>query len=138
MKRIPRSIAIAAFTAAALELYSCSDATDPLETDAIEFSTASLELGAERDATIGVRNVGTSPMGPIQLSAGAVRAEDGALLPDARITITPSEIPTLNPGTSRSISIAVEIPSCTGGGHFWTCSPSPLCRDRLRFGKVTS
>jgi hypothetical protein len=40
------------------------------------------------------------------------------LLPDARITITPSEIPTLNPGTSRSISIAVEIPSCTGGGHF--------------------
>lgn len=116
-----RTLAVTSVTLGAtilLALHSCTDSTGPYQGEALVFVAPAIELGAQRSATVEIRNVGTAPIGPVELSVGAVRTADGAVNPEARVTVSPTEIATLNPGASSQIALHIQIPSCTAGGRY--------------------
>ncbi len=113
-----RESLVALIVVAVIALQSCSDATSPEPEDALAFAELSLELGLARETTVELRNVGSTPVGPIGLVGSAVRIAGGGVDPEARLTIAPSEIPTLNPGSARAVTLSVVLPGCAAGGRY--------------------
>lgn len=109
-----------------LPLTTCRGPVDPpVEyVPAIEFSTATLELAASRDGgalsyrgAVDLANTGNVAVGPVSLSARAAQT-DGVAVPGMVPTTTPSEIPTLNPGSSETISVVVPVPDAAQAGFY--------------------
>ena len=107
-------------------LTTCRDPVEPAveQVAAIEFSTANLELLATREGdvlsyqgAVDLANTGNVAVGPVSLSARAART-GGVAVPGMVPTTTPSEIPTLNPGASETISIVVPIPDAAQVGVY--------------------
>ena len=105
---------------------TCRDPVEPPaeRVAAIEFSAATLELVAslEGDAlsyrgAVNLANTGNVAVGPVTLSARAARM-GGVAVPGMVPTTTPSGIPTLNPGASETISIAVTVPEAAQAGLY--------------------
>ncbi len=91
---------------------------------AIEFSAATLELVASRDGdvlsyqgVVHLANTGNVAVGPVSLSARAAHT-GGVAVPGMVPTTTPSGIPTLNPGASETVSIAVPVPDAAQAGLY--------------------
>ena len=109
-----------------LLLTTCRDPVEPPaeRVAAIEFSVATLELVASREGdalsyrgAVNLANTGDVAVGPIALSARAARM-GGVAVPGMVPTTTPSGIPTLNPGASETISIAVTVPEAAQAGLY--------------------
>ncbi|MYK69585.1 MAG: hypothetical protein F4020_08705 [Gammaproteobacteria bacterium] len=109
-----------------LLLTTCRDPVEPPveRVAAIEFSAATLELVASRDGSalsyrgaVDLANTGNVAVGPVSLSARAART-GGVAVPGMIPTTTPSEIPTLNPGTSETVSIVVMVPDAAQAGSY--------------------
>ena len=109
-----------------LLLTTCRDPVEPPaeRVAAIEFSAATLELVASREGdalsyqgAVNLANTGDVAVGPVALSARAARM-GGVAVPGMVPTTTPSGIPTLNPGASETISIAVTVPEAAQAGLY--------------------
>ena len=109
-----------------LLLTTCRGPVEPpvVRVAAIKFSTATLELVASRDGSVlshkgavDLVNIGDVAVGPVTLSARAART-GGVAVPGMVPTTTPSEIPTLNPGASETISIVVPVPDAAQAGGY--------------------
>ncbi len=75
---------------------------------ALEFDPLTLDFGEARVGTIELRNNGERAIGPIDIEASAVRTPQGVDAPGTRVSASPADIPTLNPGTSKIITLTVE------------------------------
>lgn len=94
------------------------DPAGPIPAPELQFDPPAVSLGEERTETIRIRNTGTAAAGPILLVAGAVRSSGGNPVPGANMTVSPSEVATLNPGDSREVSLSVDVPSGLSGGEY--------------------
>ena len=108
-----------------LLLTTCRDPVEPpVEVAAIEFSAAALELVASEagntlsyQGAVDLTNTGNVAVGPVSLSARAA-STGGVAVPGLVPQATPSEIPTLNPGASETIFIAVTVPDAAQAGAY--------------------
>jgi hypothetical protein len=104
-------------------LSACSSSTEPGEGAGpaeIVFAPASVDLGEERERSVNIENRGGSAVGPIQLTAAPVTTERGAPVAEAELRVLPSEIPTLNAGAARAITLSVEFSSAPQPGSYQT------------------
>ncbi len=104
-------------------LAACSSSTEPGEGEGpadIVFEPASVDLGDERQRSVTIENRGGSAVGPIQLAAAPVTTQSGAPVAEAELRVVPGEIPTLNPGASRTITLSVEFSSAPQPGSYKT------------------
>lgn len=106
----------AALAALALSL-SCDGTTGPDDAASLGFTPSALDLGETRQTQVTLENSGRRAVGPIQLVAGAA-TRDGGPAPEARLGVSPSEIPTLNPGTSVQIELALSFDSPAQPGDY--------------------
>lgn len=99
---------------------SCGDdgATAPPGVPNVQFGIGDIDLQAGRDTTIQISNGGGSAIGPIQLVPLPVRNAAGGMVSGPALQVTPGEIPTLNPGASVSITLAVVTPTNTADGDY--------------------
>lgn len=121
----------------ALLLTTCRGPVEPAvgRVAAIEFSDPTLELAASRDegvlsyrGAVDLANTGNVAVGPVSLSARAA-GTGGVAVPGMVPITTPSEIPTLNPGTSETISIVVPVPDGTRAGIYEATLEAQAGRD---------
>jgi hypothetical protein len=99
------------FLAAAvlLLLASCSLTAEPDAPPHLEFAESVLDLGTLREGQIEVRNTGGQSVGPVELLVSGVRDANGATVPGSYLVIDPHEIPTLNAGTARVLSVSLSV-----------------------------
>ena len=111
---------------AAFLLTTCRGPVEPPveRVAAIEFSAATLELVASQNGNalsyqgaVALANTGNVAVGPVSLSARAART-GGVAVPGMVPRATPSEIPTLNPGSSENVSIVVTVPDAAQAGLY--------------------
>ncbi len=103
----------------AVGVASCSDAsTDPELPARVEFSLEQLQLGSARDALVRVLNTGEVSVGPVVLVPGAVRDAGGIGAPGSELRVTPSAIPTLNPGGNADVRLSLVLPSSMQPGSY--------------------
>jgi hypothetical protein len=81
------------------------------------FVPATLNLGEEREATVSLENRGERAVGPIQVLPGAV-TRGGSPVAEVQLQVVPGEIPTLNPGGSRSLSLSLVFSSSPQAGDY--------------------
>jgi len=112
---IRRPFAIVLFTLAAA---ACGDSgAEPELGTSIEFSSNALALGEQRSGTLVIRNTGQRAVGPIEIAAGAVERA-GLEIPGVGVIVTPSEIPTLNPGDSAIIQLEIDAAAPLQSGTY--------------------
>jgi hypothetical protein len=107
-----RRSVVAALVAGTIGALSCGDAAAPNPASDIVFEPASLELDLAREAVVTLRNVGGMAAGPITIRASQVENQLGGAVPEAAVTITPSDIATLNPGAEQPVTLVIDS---TGG-----------------------
>ncbi len=91
---------------------------DPPAAPVLQFDPPTVTLGEERTETIRIRNTGSVAAGPVLLVAGSVRSGGGSAIPGAGMTVSPSEVSTLNPGDTRDLTLSVAIPDGLSGGEY--------------------
>ncbi len=101
------SFLAAALAGLALNL-SCDGATEPDDAGALVFTPDALDLGEARQTEVSLENRGVRAVGPIQLLAGAA-TRDGGPAPEARLSVSPAEVPTLNPGARVQIELTLSF-----------------------------
>ena len=97
--------------------------TDPNAADApgqLSFTTSDVLLGESRSTSLTVRNAGGMAIGPVSLTATPLLGSGGASLPGASITITPNEIPTLNPQDQTTVTVVVGLGGTVQPGTYST------------------
>lgn len=118
MVKTVRQISFLAGTLAALSLtLSCDGTTGPDDTASLGFTPSALDLGETRQTQVTLENSGRRAVGPVQLVAGAA-TRNGEPAPEARLGVSPSEIPTLNPGTSVQIELTLGFDSPAQPGDY--------------------
>ncbi len=91
---------------------------DPAPAPVLVFDPATVALGEARTETIRIINSGNAAAGPVQLVAGAVVSNGGGAIPGASLSVSPSEVATLNPGDSRDLSLSLTLPDGLSGGDY--------------------
>ena len=91
---------------------------DPTPAPVLQFDPLSVTLGESRTETIRIRNSGNAAAGPVQLVAGAARSSGGGSIPGAVLSVSPSEVATLNPGDTRDLSLSLALPDGLSGGDY--------------------
>ena len=91
---------------------------DPAPTPVLVFDPATVALGEARTETIRIRNSGNAAAGPVLLVAGAVLSNGGGAIPGASLSVSPSEVATLNPGDSRDLSLSLTLPDGLAAGDY--------------------
>ena len=106
--------------AAAVVGVSCGgdDATAPSGGANVQFGFGDIDLQAGRDTVLLISNTGGSAIGPIQLVPLPVRDTAGSMVSGPSLQVTPSDIATLDPGTSVSVSLSVAAPANTPNGDY--------------------
>ena len=117
-----RQITIIAASFAALSLaYACSsNSTGPGDgsgTPDLVFDPVSLDLGEDRESSITLENRGDGAAGPIQLLPGPV-TRDGSSVAGAQLQVVPGEIATLNPGSSRTVTLSLVLSGTPAPGAY--------------------
>ena len=84
----------------------------------VQFGFGDIDLQAGRDTVVQISNTGGSPSGPIQLVPLPVRDAAGSIVSGPSLQVTPSDIATLNPGTSVSVALSVSAPADTPNGDY--------------------
>jgi hypothetical protein len=93
--------------------------TDPnLPAVVIEFSPATIDIGASRTATVEIRNAGEGAVGPIGLAPGSVLDAGGLAVPGSQLEVLPSEIPTLAAGTARELQLTLNLADGIQSGSY--------------------
>ncbi len=90
-------------------LASCSLTSEPEAPPHLEFSEPVLNLGTLREGQIEVRNTGSQGVGPVELLVSGIRDATGATVPGSRLMTDPQEIPTLNAGAARTVSVSLLV-----------------------------
>lgn len=107
---LARQLHISLLAAAALLLLaSCSLTAEPDAPPHLEFSESVLDLGTLREGQIEVRNTGGQSVGPVELLVSGVRDANGATVPGSYLVTDPQEIPTLNAGAVRMVSVSLSV-----------------------------
>ena len=110
MRLISRSPAGLVAALAAVSLGACSSSSDdpnqPAEpTVQLEFTPASVAFGEERSRAVELTNTADAAAGPVELVALGVADAGGNLVPGASLSVSPSEVATLNAGVSRALTL---------------------------------
>jgi len=90
-------------------LASCSNTAEPDTPPHLEFSEPVLDLGTLREGQVEVRNTGGQSVGPVELLVSGIRDAGGATVPGSHLVTDPQEIPTLNAGDARVISVSLSV-----------------------------
>ena len=111
---------IVLIVAAAVLGVSCGgdDATAPSGGANVQFGFGDIDLQAGRDTVVLISNTGGSAIGPIQLVPLPVRDTAGSMVSGPSLQVTPSDIATLDPGASVSVSLSVAAPANTPNGDY--------------------
>ncbi len=116
-----KSVRQLSFLAAGLAILafnlSCDGTTEPDDAASLLFTPTSLDLGDTRQTEVTLENRGSQAIGPIQLVTGAA-TRDGGPAPEARLSVSPSEIPTLNPGAVAQIALEVSFEGPAQAGDY--------------------
>ncbi|MBT8478224.1 MAG: hypothetical protein KJO06_04850 [Gemmatimonadetes bacterium] len=123
MKWIPGGSAGMVVVLAAMGLGACSsdssDLNQPAEPEVqLLFTPASVSFGEDRSRAVELRNTGADPAGPVELAALAVTDAGGNAVPGAGLSVSPSEVATLNPGASRALTLTLDVPASVSGGNY--------------------
>lgn len=95
---------------------SCGDATGPEA--ALEFDVSELRLDAAGTGTVVLSNRGALPVGPVELRSDAVLDAGSASVPGARLTAAPTDVPTLAPGQSVTVTVGVDAGTLLQPGEY--------------------
>lgn len=112
-----------AFLAAA-GAQACGDSTTPVDDTPVEpsielaFVPGSLAFGEGRSGSVELRNPGDAAAGPVELVALDVRDGGGNPVPGARLSVSPAQVPTLNPGAAREIVLTLDVPGTVAAGDY--------------------
>lgn len=107
-----RSAAAAASLAALVLAQSCRDSTGLGGTGSfLSWDPPALSLDVGRDTVIAVHNNGIAAIGPIELSAGAIRNGAGDAVAGPWVALSPRLLPTLNAGASREVTVSIVVPN---------------------------
>jgi len=79
-----------------------------------------VQLGTERSASVVVRNSGTLTIGPIDIGTGPVLNTAGIAVGGASVSTSPSTIPTLGVGASRTLALTLTLPAGVPAGSYGT------------------
>jgi len=115
---VRRSRTLALLAVLALPGVGCVSVSEPEEPPRLEFSRTSLDLGAERDGQLEIRNAGGQSIGPVEIVVGAIQDANGATIPGSRFIVSPGEIPTLNPGDMRVIDVELLLDGSLPPGSY--------------------
>ena len=123
MKLISRSPAGLVAALAAVSLGACSSSSDdpnqPAEpTVQLEITPASVTFGEDRSRAVELANTGDEAAGPVELVALAVTDAGGNEVPGASLSVSPSEVATLNAGDSRALTLTLDVPGSVGSGDY--------------------
>lgn len=145
MRWMKRGWMMVPIVAAAVVGVSCGgdDATAPPSGGAsVQFGLGDIDLQAGRDTVVQLSNTGGSAIGPIQLVPLPVRDAAGSIVSGPSLQVTPSDIATLNPGTSVSVALSVVAPANTPNGDYQVgleaCSQDQLLASALLRFQVTN
>ncbi len=111
------SLCLTALTALAITGCGSSTEPDPDETAQLAFTPGTVELGLARGTSVDVSNVGTQAVGPVALVPGSV-SRNGVLVAEVRLQVTPTEIPTLNPGSSTTVTLTLVFDAPPAAGSY--------------------
>ena len=107
---LARRLRLCLLAATALVLLaSCSLTSEPEAPPHLEFSEPMLDLGTLREGQIELRNTGGQAVGPVELLVSGVRDADGATVPGSHLMTAPQEIPTLNAGAARTLTVSLSV-----------------------------
>ena len=110
MSSLRLSVFSGVFALASAGLVSCYSASvGPDAPSAIAFSVDALALGGDRVASLQISNTGSRAVGPVELVAGAVQDASGNTIAGAVLRAAPNTVPTLNPGASALVTVAVDV-----------------------------
>ncbi len=120
---IPRRLAGVMAVLALAGLGACSSSSDdpnqPAEPDIqLVFTPASISFGEDRTRAVELRNAGDGAAGPVELTALGVTDGGGNAVPGASLSVSPAEVATLNAGTSRALTLTLDIPGSVGSGDY--------------------
>ncbi|MGB5302891.1 MAG: hypothetical protein WBO43_09730 [Gemmatimonadota bacterium] len=123
MKLISRSPAGLIAALAMVSLGACSSSSDdpnqPAEpTIQLAFTPTSVSFGEDRSRAVELRNTGDEAAGPVELVALGVTDGGGNAVPGASLSVSPSEVATLNAGVSRAVTLTLDIPGSVGSGDY--------------------
>lgn len=123
MKLIPRGSAGVMVALAVASLGACSsgsgDPNQPAEpTIQLAFTPASVSFGEERTRAVELRNTGEEAGGPVELAALGVTDAGGNAVPGASLSVSPTEVATLNSGASRALTLTLDVPGSVGSGDY--------------------
>jgi hypothetical protein len=139
-----RKWAVSGLVAALVVVQSCGESsTSPGPGGGtVQFATADIDLSGARDTTVAISNTSSVVMGPLQLVPLAVRNTAGDIIPGPTLQVSPSAIPTLNPGSTVLVTLNVTAPANTPDGDYQVglearSDAEFLARTTLRF-RVTA
>lgn len=123
MKWIPRSSAGLLAALAVAGLGACSSGTDdpnqpPDPTVQLAFTPTSVSFGEARSRAVELRNTGDAAAGPVELVSLGVTDGGGNAVPGASLSVSPTEVATLNAGASRALTLTLDVPGSVGSGEY--------------------
>jgi hypothetical protein len=123
VRLISRSPAGLVAALAAVSLGACSSSSDdpnqPAEpTVQLEFTPASVAFGEDRSRAVELANTADEAAGPVELVALGVTDAGGNVVPGASLSVSPSEVATLNAGVSRALTLTLDVPGSVGSGDY--------------------
>jgi hypothetical protein len=113
-----------AVVAAVACLTGCSDSgsSDPNQpaepTIQLVFSPSSVSFGEDRIRAVELQNTGDGAAGPVELTALEVIDNGGNAVPGAGLSVSPAAIPTLNAGTSRELTLTLDVSESAVSGDY--------------------
>lgn len=98
---------------------SDSEPNQPAEpTVELAFSPGSVAFGEDRTGTVDLQNLGEGAVGPVELVALAVTDGSGNAVPGASLSTSPGEVPTLNAGAARTVTLTLTVPESVANGDY--------------------
>jgi hypothetical protein len=82
------------------------------------FTPSSVSFGEDRSRAVELQNTGEAAAGPIELETLAVRDAGGNSVPGASLAVSPAQVPTLNAGASRVLTLTLDVPGSLGSGQY--------------------
>ena len=116
--RVPAS-AVGAFLFTLSACSGSSPSGPEIPSILIEFDASNLDLGAELEGSTILSNEGALAVGPIRVVAGQPE-RGGVAVPGVRVVVSPTDVPTLNPGESVSLAIRIDADSELEPGDYTT------------------
>lgn len=115
----------------------CADSgVDPV-VDALAFSTATIQLDVGLSGRLLLSNDGSRTVGPIELRTSEIRRDGGSGLTGRHLRLTPTEVPTLAPGTTFEVTLEVVGTGTLIAGQFKATVTAHLSGQQLATTDVT-